>query len=324
MHCAGEEHLAAGAIPSANRTDQMYDVIIIGGGFAGLAAATQLGRARRNVLVLDTGKPRNRFAAHAHGFLSRDGAAPSELLAAARRQLETYGTVEIRNAEAIAASGERDAFSIELASHQQLAARRLIIAHGVTDDTGGIPGMAECWGRTVLHCPYCHGYEVADRRLGLMLREGDIPHLARFFSEWTHDLTLFANGAPVDPVVRAALTDMKVKLVEEALVRFDHRDGVLQSVVTTAGSTPLDAIFVHAPIQLASNIGIQLGCETKAGMAGDFLLVDHLQQTSIAGVYAAGDAARPMHNISFAVADGAGAGVFAHQSLVPTSAAPGR
>lgn len=302
----------------------MYDVIIIGGGFAGLAAATQLGRARRKVLVLDTGKPRNRFAAHSHGFLSRDGAAPGELLAEARRQLETYGTVELRNAEAIAASGELDGFSIELASHQQLAARRLIIAHGVADDTSGIPGMAECWGKTVLHCPYCHGYEVADRRLGLMLREGDIPHLARFFSEWTSDLTLFANGAPVDPLVRTALADMQVKLVEEALLRFEHRDGVLQSVVTTSGSVPLDAIFAHAPIKLSSNLGIQLGCETKAGMAGDFFVVDHLQQTSIPGVYAAGDAARPMHNISFAVADGAGAGVFAHQSLVATSAAPGK
>ncbi len=302
----------------------MYDVIIIGGGFAGLAAATQLGRARRRVLVLDTGKPRNRFAAHSHGFLSRDGAAPGELLAEARRQLETYGTVEIRNAEAIAASGELDGFTLELASHQQLPARRLILAHGVTDDTSGFPGMAECWGKTVLHCPYCHGYEVSDRRLGLMLREGDILHLARFFSEWTNDLTLFANGAPVDAVARAALADLRVKLVDEALVRFEHQDGMLKSVVTTAGSVPLDAIFAHAPIQLSSNLGIQLGCETKPGMAGDFFVVDHSQQTTIPGVYAAGDAARPMHNISFAVADGAGAGVFAHQSLVATSAAPGK
>ena len=302
----------------------MYDVIIIGGGFAGLAAATQLGRARRKVLVLDTGKPRNRFAKEAHGFLSRDGAAPAELLAEARRQLATYGTVEIRDAEAIAANGELDGFTIELASHQQLAARRLILAHGVTDDLSGIPGMAECWGKTVLHCPYCHGYEVADRPLGLLLREGDILHLARFFSEWSNDLTLFANGAPIDPIARAALAEMRVKLVEEALVRFDHQDGVLKSVVTTAGSTPLDAIFVHAPIGFSTNVGVELGCETKPGMAGDFFLVDHMQQTSIPGVYAAGDAARPMHNISFAVADGAGAGVFAHQSLVPTSVVPGK
>ena len=302
----------------------MYDVIIIGGGFAGLAAATQLGRARRKVLVLDTGKPRNRFAKEAHGFLSRDGAAPTELLAEARRQLDTYGTVELRNAEAIAASGKLDGFTLELASHQQLPTRRLILAHGVTDDISGFPGMAECWGKTVLHCPYCHGYEVADQRLGLMLRDGDILDRARFFSEWTSDLTLFANGAPVDPIVRAALADMRVKLVEDPLVRFDHQDGVLKSVVTTAGSTPLDAFFAHAPIQLSSNLGVQLGCETKPGMAGDFFLVDHLQQTSIPGVYAAGDAARPMHNISFAVADGAGAGVFAHQSLVATSAAPGK
>lgn len=302
----------------------MYDAIIIGGGFAGLAAATQLGRARRKVLVLDTGKPRNRFAAHSHGFLTRDGAAPSELLAEARRQLETYGTVEVRNAEALAASGGLDNFTIELATQEKLAARRLILAHGVTDSVDTIPGLAECWGKTALHCPYCHGFEVADRPLGLLLREGDFLHLARFFSEWTGNLTLFATGAPVDPTVRAALDDMQVKLVEAAVTRFDHQDGVLKSVVTTAGPVPLDAIFVHAPISFSTNLGVQLGCETKPGAVGDFFLVDHFQQTSIPGIYAAGDAARPMHSISFAVADGAGAGAFTHQSLVATSAAPGK
>jgi thioredoxin reductase len=302
----------------------MYAVIIIGGGFAGLAAATQLGRARRKVLVLDTGKPRNRFAAHSHGFLSRDGAAPGELLAEARRQLDTYKTIERRTAEAISASAVDDGFSLELASGEQLTARRLILAHGVTDSVDTIPGMAACWGKSALHCPYCHGYEVADRPLGLLLREGDILHLARFFSEWTNDLTLFANGTPVDPTVQAALADMRVKLVEEAVVRFDHDDGMLNSVVTTAEPVPLAAIFVHAPISFSTNLGVELGCETKAGAVGDFFVVDHTQQTSIPGVYAAGDAARPMHNISFAVADGAGAGAFAHQSLLATSTVPGK
>ena len=294
----------------------MHDVIIIGGSFAGLAAATQLGRARRKVLVLDTGLPRNRFAKHSHGFLTRDGAPPLEMLAEARRQLELYTTVELRAGCAIAANQVAPGFEVELDSGIRLASRKLILAHGMADDLGILPGVEACWGKTVFFCPYCHGFEVADRKLGLLLRHGDALDLARFYKEWTSDFTLFTNGAPIDDIVRQTLAGMQVKIIDDTVLNLDHADGELRAVGTAAGPVPLDALFTHPPVRFTTNLGVELGCNTKDGALGKFFAVDHEQQTTIAGVFAAGDIARPAPSVSYAVADGVAAGVFAHRSLL--------
>ena len=295
----------------------MHDVIIIGGAFAGLAAATQLGRARRKVLVLDTGAPRNRFAAHSHGFFTRDGVPPLELVAEARRQLAAYPTVELHTGRAIAASKQGDGFEVELETGERLPARRLILAHGMTDDISVLPqGIDAVWGKTVFFCPYCHGFEVADRRLGLLLRHGDVLELARFYKEWTTDFTLFTNGAQVDAVARKALADMNVPIIDDTVMSFEHDDGQLRAVVTAAGSVPLDALFTHPPAKFSTNIGVELGCETKEGGLGPFFATDNLQMTTVPGVFAAGDIARPAPSISYAVADGVAAGTFAHRSLL--------
>jgi thioredoxin reductase len=294
----------------------MHDVIIIGGSFAGLAAATQLGRARRDVVVLDTGLPRNRFAEHSHGFLTRDGAPPLELLAEARGQLGVYTTVALRTGRAIAANQIESGFDVELESGDRLSSRKLILAHGMTDQADLLPGMETCWGKTVFFCPYCHGFEVADRRLGLLLRHGDALDLARFYKEWTNDFTLFTNGAQVDAIVRSTLADMGVKIQDDTVLTLDHVDGDLRAVITAAGPVPLDALFTHPPARFATNLGVELGCELKDGPVGQFFAVDHLQETSIPGVFAAGDIARPAPSISYAVADGVAAGVFAHRALL--------
>ena len=295
----------------------MHDVIIIGGAFAGLAAATQLGRARRKVLVLDTGAPRNRFASHSHGFFSRDGAPPLELLEEARRQLAIYKTVEIRNARATGASQDGDGFVVELESGDKLPTRRIILAHGMTDDLSVLPKGAEaCWGKTVFTCPYCHGYEFGDQKLGLLLRHGDVLELARFYREWTNDFTLFTNGNPVDELARKALGDMNVPIIDDTVMSLAHDNGELRAVVTAAGSIPLDAMFAHPPARLSTNIGVELGCETKDGHLGAFYATDNMQLTTVPGVYAAGDVAHPMPSISYAVAGGVAAGTFAHRSLL--------
>ncbi len=295
----------------------MHDVIIIGGSFAGLAAATQLGRARRDVLVLDTSEPRNRFAAHSHGFFSRDGAPPLELIAEARRQLTPYTTVEVRNARAVAANQVEAGFDVELEGGERLSARKLILAHGMTDDLSVLPQGAEaCWGRSLFFCPYCHGFEFADRRLGLLLRHGDALDLARFYREWTSDLTLFTNGAQVDPIVRQALADMQVPIVDDTVLAFDHDDGNLRAVVTAAGPVPIDALFTHPPARLSTDIGVELGCETKDGALGPYFVTGDWKGTTVEGVMAAGDIARPAPAISYAVADGVAAGIFAHRSLL--------
>jgi thioredoxin reductase len=294
----------------------MPDVIIIGGSFAGLAAATQLGRARRSVLVLDNGLPRNRFAAHSHGFLGQDGTPPLEILRTARRQLETYPTVTLRTGRAIAANQVDSGFDIELESGTRLNARKLILAHGMADDLSTLPGVEACWGKTVFFCPYCHGFEIADQKLGLLLRHGDALDLARFYKEWTSDFTLLTNGAPIDDIVRKTLADMQVKIIDDTVLSLEHENGELRAVMTAAGPVPLDALFTHPPTRFTTNIGVELGCDTKDGALGPFFAVDHQQETTIAGTFAAGDIARPAPSISYAVADGVAAGVFAHRSLL--------
>ncbi len=294
----------------------MHDVIIIGGSFAGLAAATQLGRARRDVLVLDTGLPRNRFAKHSHGFLTRDGAPPLEMLAEARKQLEAYPTAKLKTGRAIAAKQTGDTFEVELESGEKLQSRRIILAHGMVDDTSILPGMDACWGKTVFFCPYCHGFEFADRRLGLLLRHGDALDLARFYKEWTDKFTLFTNGAQVDDIVRKALADMNVTVVDDTVMALEHDNGELRAIATADGSVPLDALFTHPPARFTTNIGVELGCETKEGAMGLFFVTDDWRQTTIPGVLAAGDIARPAPSVSYAVADGVAAGVMAHRSLL--------
>lgn len=295
----------------------MHDVIIIGGSFAGLAAATQLGRARRSVLVLDTGAPRNRFAAHSHGFFSRDGAPPFELLAEARGQLRPYKTVELATGRAIAANEIDGGFDVELDGGEKLTARKLILAHGMTDDLSVLPkGADACWGKSIFFCPYCHGFEFADRRLGMLLRHGDALLMSKLYREWSRDLTIFTNGAPIDPIVRQTLAEGGVPIVDDTILAFEHDAGNLRAVVTAAGATPIDALFTHPPAKFSTDIGIQLGCATKEGGMGLFFDTGDWKSTSVEGVMAAGDIARPAPSISYAVADGVMAGTYTHRTLL--------
>src|SRR5688572_15196043 len=169
---------------------QLHDVIVVGGSFAGLSAAMQLGRARRRVLVVDAGRPRNRFAHSSHGFLGQDGRSPAEILETFRQQVLAYPTVELRQDEA---SDARDAgdggFVVELGSGGSVRARRLVLATGVVDELPAVPGLAERWGVTVLHCPYCHGYEVADTRLGVLATGEGSMHHALLLPDWSADVT---------------------------------------------------------------------------------------------------------------------------------------
>ncbi|HQZ14063.1 MAG TPA: NAD(P)/FAD-dependent oxidoreductase [Devosia sp.] len=294
----------------------MHDVIIIGGSFAGLAAATQLGRARRRVLVLDTGAPRNRFAPHSHGFFSRDGMPPLELLAEARAQLKPYRTVEFHNARAIAARQTDEGFEVTLAGGERIAARKLILAHGMVDDLSVLPQGAEaCWGKTMFFCPYCHGFEFGDQRLGLLLRQGDPLDLAKLYREWSDRLTLFTNGAPVDGMIRQALGDLGVSIVDDTVIAFEHDNGDMRGVITAGGAVAIDALFTHPPARFSTNIGLELGCETKETPAGLRFATSEWKATSVPGVAAAGDIALAAPSISYAVADGVAAGASTHRSL---------
>jgi thioredoxin reductase len=295
-----------------------HDVVIIGGSFAGLSAATQLARARRKVLVVDAGQPRNRFADHSHGFLAQDGRTPQAIREEARRQLAAYPTAAIVDALAANARAVGDGFEIATDAGQTFSARRLILATGVRDTLPSVPGLAEWWGKRVLHCPYCHGYEVAGGALGVLAAGPAAIHQALLVADWGQ-VTLFGNAAfepDNDQVAQMEKRNVRFEPVPVVAVEESRADGGLIVVLADGSSTGVKALFTAPRTSMASPLAEQLGCAFSDGMMGPFIKVDERQQASVPGVYAAGDAARPFANIAFAVSDGAWAGVSAHQSLI--------
>ena len=302
-----------------------YDVIVVGGSWAGLSAAMQLARARRRVLVLDTGQPRNRFAHTSHGFLGQDGRTPAEILETARAQVLAYPTAVFRHDEATQAESITDGgFAVTLASGDSARARRLVLATGIVDELPELPGLRERWGTSVLHCPYCHGFEVADGRLGV-LAVGEVSvHQALLLPDWSSDVTIFTNGT-FEPTAahRDALAARGVR-IEPRLLAAVEGDGRALSGVRLQGPdgapndgeiVALDALFTASRTRMASPLAEQLGCAFDDGPFGPVIRTDARKETTVAGLYAAGDAARVPHNATWASADGVTAGVFAHQSL---------
>ncbi len=292
-----------------------YDVIVVGGSFAGLSAALQVARARRRVLVVDAGKPRNRFAAHSHGFLGQDGRAPTAIVSTAREQVLSYPTAAFVRDEAIDATPSDDGFALRLASGADMHGSRLVIATGMEDELPAIPGLAERWGRTVLHCPYCHGYEVAGGTLGVLATMAGSVHQALLVADWG-DVVLFADEAfMLDDAQRAALAVRGVR-IEPAPVRAMASADANEVVHLADGrEVALSALFVATRTRPASALAERIGCAFDDGPQGPVLRVDAKQATTVPGVFAAGDAANPMSNATLASATGVMAGVFAHQSL---------
>ncbi|WP_321953411.1 NAD(P)/FAD-dependent oxidoreductase [Paraburkholderia bannensis] len=297
-----------------------FDVIVVGGSFAGLSAAMQLARARRRVLVIDAKKPRNRFAAHSHGFFGQDGKSPAEIINEATAQLAKYPTVEIVTAEAETARRIDGQFDVTLQDGRTFTAARIVLATGVRDELPAVPGLAQRWGISVLHCPYCHGYEVADRRLGVLATNSMSLHQALLLPDWG-PTTLFTQGAFEPDAQEQAQLDARGVVVErcsvvEVLGDAPHIAGLRLADGRVAD---IDALFVGPTTHMASSLATQLGCEFDDGPMGKVIRVDELKQTSIAGVFAAGDAATAWANASFAAAAGVTAGIAVHRSLIFTS-----
>lgn len=293
-----------------------YDVIVVGGNFAGLSAAMQLARARRKVLLVDAGAPRNRFAAASHGFLGQDGVAPAAIMREGLRQLSAYPTVDFVHGLALSARGEQDAFELDLDDGQQVTGRRLVLATGVRDELP-LPGMSERWGRSVLHCPYCHGYEVAGRALGVVANGAGSGHQALLVTDWG-PVTFFTQGQPLaEPDLEAKLAARGALIEPTPVVELLGDAPGLDAVRLNDGRVvPVGALFVAPKTEVASPLAAQLGCAFDDGMTGPHLRVDDFKMTSVPGVFAAGDAAAAMHNATLASAAGVLAGVSAHRSLV--------
>ena len=289
----------------------MFDAIVVGGSYAGLSAATQLARARRRLLVIDAGKRRNRFAEVSHGFLSRDGAAPGAIVAEARTQLLAYPTVEWHDGEAIAAEAIDDGFAVTEAGGTRVEARRLVLALGVSDTLPSVPGLAERWGRSVFHCPYCHGYEV-DGQIGVLAVRPDSVHHAFMLPDWG-PTTYFLNGQALDTEARGKLVARGVSFESEPIRAIGgHADIELAS----GRIVRLGGLFTATGTQPSSPLAEQLGCAMDESPAGKFIRTDGMKATTVPGVYACGDAARAFGNVAFAVGDGAQAGAATHQSLM--------
>ncbi|WP_421725492.1 NAD(P)/FAD-dependent oxidoreductase [Bauldia sp.] len=294
-----------------------YDVAIVGGSFAGQAAALQLGRARRRVLLLDARRPRNRFARFSHGFLGQDGRPPSAIIAEAANQLKPYGTVEPREGSAEGADSTATGFRLSLSESDEVQARRLILATGVRDLLPSIPGLEERWGVTVLHCPYCHGYELDQKPIGVLGESELAIHQAMLVPDWG-PTTLFTQGVLTPaPDEEAALAARGVTIEDTPIVELIGKSPALEAVRLADGrSVGLSGLFTAPRTEQASGLAAALGCAFEDGPTGPLIAIGERQSTSVPGVFAAGDAASPMANATLAAAAGVMAATAAHHSLI--------
>lgn len=293
-----------------------YDVVIVGGSFAGLAAALYLARASKRVCVLDTSAPRNRFARASHGFFAQDGSTPQHLLATMREQVSAYPTVQFLGEAAVSAAREGEDIQVDLLGGSRVGGGRLLLAFGISDILPDIPGLPARWGESVLHCPYCHGYEVSGRRLGVLNLSPASLQQALLVSDWG-PTTFFANGATLDGPSLDQLARWDVNIEPLPVAALEGEGAKLSAIRLADGRrSPTDALFISPPNRLNSNLAAQLGCDVAATALGHAIVVDEAKLTTVAGVYAAGDITRAMHNITFACADGVAAAMAIHRSLI--------
>lgn len=291
-----------------------HDVIVIGGSYAGLAASLQLARARRKVLVIDGADRRNRFASAAHGFLGQDGRSPAAIVADGRAQLMQYPTVEWLEGVAVHVARHGDGFTVDIADGQRHEAHRLVLATGVKDELPAIPGLAERWGTHVFHCPYCHGYELQQGRIGVLGVSAMSMHHALMLPDWGPTTFLLNDAFEPDADQLAQLQRRGVTIERE---RVAAMAGERAGVILVDGRTlPLDGLFTLTRTHLSNPLIEQLGCALENGPLGDFVQADAMRETSVPGVFACGDAARAFGSLSLSVGDGTMAGVGAHASLV--------
>jgi thioredoxin reductase len=294
-----------------------YDALIIGGGAAGLSAALVLSRARRRVLVVDSGAPRNAPAARMHGFLSRDGMPPADLLATGRAEVRQYGgSVSSSTVEDLVADVGTGTvgFTARLGDGTQLRSRRVLVATGLADGLPDIPGLRDRWARDVLHCPYCHGYEVRDQRLGVLWNGSATPDYTQIVRQWSDDVVLFAPIDALTSTQRAELIARAVGIVESTVTGIIVNDDVLTGVTLADGRrVARDTLFVPPIFTAHSDLLIRLGCDIDD--AGWVITGQH-GATSIPGVWAAGNVANPRAQVITAAGEGSAAAIAINADLV--------
>lgn len=309
--------MAEGGITLILMNTQPWDVIIIGGGAAGLSAALMLGRSRRRTLVIDTGSPRNRFASHMHGVLGNEGTSPADLVERGRAEAAGYGV------EFLADAVERvdqtdDGVLVKLREGDPLHARALIVASGLVDDLPDIPGLAERWGKSVLHCPYCHGWEVRGQRLAILATSPLGLHHAQLVRQWTDDLTVFtADIGPMDDATIHRLRSRGIRLIASPVTEVLGEGEQVTGVRTSDGNvTELDAIFTAATLRPRDEFLRHLDLDRADTPMGSFLAADPMGQTSSSRIWAVGNVTSPGGNVPMSIGAGASAGAMVNMALV--------
>ncbi len=292
-------------------TSMRYDVVIVGGGAAGLSAALVLGRARRRVAVVDAGAPRNAPAAHMQGFLSRDGMPPADLLAAGRAEVSGYGVESIEDHVV----GIEAGFSVRLAGGQVLDARRILVATGVRDELPEIPGVRERWGRDLLHCPYCHGWEVRDQPIGVLGTRPDAVQHALLVRQWSDDVVFFVHIVDLGSRELVQLQARGVQVVNGMVARLVVEADRLTGVELIDGRLiPRTAVFIR-PVNVPHADGLLAGLGCELDEAG-FVIVDATGRTSTAGVWAAGNVVDPRFQVITSAGAGSVAAIAINADLV--------
>ena len=294
-----------------------YDAIVIGGSYAGLSAAIHIARARRSVCVIDAGSPRNRFADASHGFFGQDGAKPLAMIAAAQIEVARYSGVRMIANTASDAHPVVGGFAVTIADGDTITGTKLVLAFGISDVLPDLSGLAERWGRSVLHCPYCHGFEHGGGQLGVLWTMPMSAHQAALIADWG-PTTLYLNGGDAPDAAALAMLERRGVGVEPApVLALQGSNGDLSSLLLDDGrEIAVDALFLAPRSRLNSSIAERLGCALDDGPFGAIIRTDAAKLTSIPSVYAAGDIARAPHNATWAAADGVTAGISLHQSLV--------
>lgn len=289
-----------------------FDVIVVGGSYAGLATAMSLGRALVRVLVIDSGMPCNRQTPYSHNFLTRDGQTPRQIAAIARQQVLEYETVTFFRGHAVDGRRVEKGWEVEVVSGEVFRAGRLVFATGIRDILSSIEGLSECWGISVLHCPYCHGYEVAGENTGILANGDNAFEMATLISNWTKDLTVYGSG--LTPEQEKRLAGRGIGFVDKEIHHLEHTDGYVQHLVFSDGSkVPLKALYTRSPFVQHCTIPAELGCElTEEG----HIKIDAFQETSLPGVYACGDNASRMRTVAHAVAAGTMAGIAISRKMI--------
>lgn len=294
---------------------KLFDVIIIGGSYAGLSAGMALGRSLREVLIIDSGAPCNRQTPHSHNFITQDGEKPAEIAARAKAQVMRYPTVQFREDLAIRGIKLGEHFLIDTAKGEQFKSRKLLFATGIKDVLPDIKGLAECWGISAVHCPYCHGYELRGQKTAIIANGEKAFHLAGLVNNLTTELTIMTLGeADFSEAQMARLEAHSIKVVEMAIAEMVHQNGLISHLRLSDGrELPFSAVYVAAPFEQHSDIPASLGCAlTEQG----HLQVNMFQQTTVDGAFACGDNSGMMRSVAHAVHSGNIAGAVINKVLV--------